>query len=146
MLKKIIVSICFIFVTNVAVFALESEELVYMNVYEKLNPAIVSIDAELPIGLSSGSGCIIDSDGTILTSSHVVENGKKIEFDVILTFKNENNEKNYVVYTDNSYDNNNKLTIYASIYNPDNLQFIGNPDTKEEWDIIYNLLDKTLLN
>ncbi|MGN1125255.1 MAG: S1C family serine protease [Candidatus Gastranaerophilaceae bacterium] len=79
MLKKIIVSICFIFVTNVAVFALESEELVYMNVYEKLNPAIVSIDAELPIGLSSGSGCIIDSDGTILTSSHVVENGKKIE-------------------------------------------------------------------
>ena len=74
------------------------------------------------------------------------ENGKKIEFDVILTFKNENNEKNYVVYTDNSYDNNNKLRIYASIYNPDNLQFIGNPETKEEWDVVYNLLDKTLLN
>ena len=79
MVKKFIITICFIFVTNVAVYGYDSEEIKYMNVYEQLNPAIVSIDAELPIGVSSGTGCIIDKSGIILTSSHVVEDCKKIE-------------------------------------------------------------------
>ena len=73
------------------------------------------------------------------------KDGKKIEFDVILTFKNENNGKDYIVYTDNSIDDHNKLRIYSSIYNPNTLEFIGNPETKEEWDVIYNLLEKSLL-
>lgn len=79
MIKKVFITFCFIFVTNVAVMGYDAEELIYMNVYEKLNPAIVSIDAELPIGVSSGTGCIIDKSGVILTSSHVVEASKKIE-------------------------------------------------------------------
>ena len=78
MIKKIIITICVVFVTNVAVIAYDSEELTYINIYEKLNPAIVSIDAELPIGISSGTGCIIDKSGIILTSSHVIENSKNI--------------------------------------------------------------------
>lgn len=78
-MKKIIITICLFFVTNVAVNAYDSEEIIYMNVYEKLNPAIVSIDAELPIGISSGTGCIIDKSGIILTSSHVIEDSKNID-------------------------------------------------------------------
>ena len=73
-------------------------------------------------------------------------NGVKKEFDVILTFKNENNGKDYIVYTDNSIDEENKLRIYASIYNPITNEFIGTPETKEEWDQIYKLLDKVLLD
>lgn len=73
-------------------------------------------------------------------------NGIKKEFDVILTFKNEDNQKDYIVYTDNSIDENNKLRIYASIYNSDTFEFLSNPETKEEWEKIYNLLDKVLLN
>lgn len=76
----------------------------------------------------------------------VLEDGKKQEFDVILTFKNELNGKDYVVYTDNTMDKNNKLRIYASIYNPLTLEFLGDPKTKEEWDEIYRLLDKVILN
>lgn len=72
--------------------------------------------------------------------------GKTIEFDVILTFKNEDNGKDYVVYTDNSKDENNKLRIYSSIYNPNTLEFLGVPETREEWEKIYNLLDNILLN
>ncbi len=77
--------------------------------------------------------------------STILPNGMKQEFDVILTFKNENTQKDYVVYTDNSIDENNKLRIYASIYEPLTLKFLGNPETKEEWDEIYRLLDKILL-
>ncbi len=79
MYKKLIITICCVFVTNVAVFAYDNEESMYINVYEKLNPAIVSIDAELPIGVSSGTGCIIDKNGIILTSSHVIADSKKID-------------------------------------------------------------------
>ena len=34
----------------------------------------------------------------------VFKNGAKMEYDVILTFKSEVTGKDYVVYTDNSYD------------------------------------------
>lgn len=75
-----------------------------------------------------------------------LSDGSKKEFDIIFTFKNENTEKDYIVYTDNSIDKNNKLRIYASIYNPTSLEFIGEPKTKEEWAEIYRLLDNILLN
>ena len=75
-----------------------------------------------------------------------VIDGKKVYFDVILTFQNNINNKNYVVYTDNSIDELNKLRIFASIYNPDTLEFLGTPETQEEWNEIYKLLDKVLLN
>lgn len=71
--------------------------------------------------------------------------GKKIEYDVILTFKNEKNKKDYVVYTDNELDNQNKLKIYAATYNPLTNEFIGVPESKEEWNEIYKVLDKVLL-
>ncbi len=97
MIKKIIIAICFTFVTNVTVYSYDNEELIYMKVYEKLNPAIVSIDAELPLGVSSGSGCIIDSSGIILTSSHVVDEGKNIE----VTLHNGHVYKAKVLYSSN---------------------------------------------
>jgi len=56
-----------------------SDETININVYEKINPAIVSVSCELEDGISSGSGCIVHSNGTILTSSHVIENAQKIE-------------------------------------------------------------------
>lgn len=71
--------------------------------------------------------------------------GKKIEYDVILTFKNEKNKKDYIVYTDNELDNQQKLKIYAAIYNPLTNEFIGVPESKEEWNEIYKVLDKVLL-
>lgn len=57
----------------------EPDELLNISVYEKISPAIVSIDAQLPDGFSAGTGCVIKSNGLILTGSHVVEGGKDIE-------------------------------------------------------------------
>ena len=59
--------------------AYDAEEQINISVYEKINPAIVSIDAQVADGISSGTGCIIASDGTILTSSHVIEGSKDID-------------------------------------------------------------------
>lgn len=53
-------------------YAFDRDEMTNINVYEKINPAIVAIDAKIPSGTSSGSGCIINPNGTILTSSHVI--------------------------------------------------------------------------
>ncbi len=55
------------------------DEKINIEVYEKISPAIVAIDAQLKDGLSAGTGCIVTPDGLILTGSHVVENHKTID-------------------------------------------------------------------
>lgn len=57
----------------------DEDELINISVYEKITPAIVTIDAQLSEGISSGTGCIIASNGVILTSSHVIEDSKDID-------------------------------------------------------------------
>ena len=58
---------------------ISQEEDINTAVYEKVYPAIVSIEGDIPSGYSSGSGCIISADGYILTSSHVVKGAKNLE-------------------------------------------------------------------
>ena len=82
MLKKIVQTmstaiLCFCFGVAFAEFA--PDELANINIYEKITPAIVSIEAQLKDGLSAGTGCIVTPDGLILTGSHVVENYKTID-------------------------------------------------------------------
>lgn len=68
------------------------------------------------------------------------------EYDVILTFNNPKNNKDYVVYTDNLYDKNNKLKVFAAIYDVDAPEpFIGYPASNEEWKDICELLDSVIL-
>ena len=56
----------------------KSDEFINVTVYERINPAIVLVEAQLLDGLSSGTGCVINKSGIILTSSHVIEDGKDI--------------------------------------------------------------------
>ena len=58
---------------------LKGEEFINVTVYERINPAIVLVEAQLPDGISSGTGCVINRNGVILTSSHVVERSSYIE-------------------------------------------------------------------
>lgn len=55
------------------------DEQININVYEKISPAIVAIEAQVPDGVSAGTGCIVTSDGLILTGSHVVEKSTSID-------------------------------------------------------------------
>ena len=81
MLKKIIVNLLFILFTIQPVLAQNygADELINISVYEKINPAIVAIEANLADGFSAGTGCVIRSDGVILTGSHVIDEAKEID-------------------------------------------------------------------
>lgn len=57
----------------------DRDEIINVTVYEKVNPAIVAIDAQVSDGVSSGTGCILTSDGLILTSSHVIDGASAID-------------------------------------------------------------------
>lgn len=68
------------------VFAYDREEQANVNLYKKINPAIVCVDSQITDGLSCGTGCVIDKSGIILTSAHVVESDS-----VVVTMSNGQN-------------------------------------------------------
>lgn len=87
MIKKFIFTffiIAFVFIQCPAVKAqfYDQDEQININVYQKINPAIVAIDAQLKEGISSGTGCILTPNGVILTSSHVIDGSDDIDVTV----------------------------------------------------------------
>ena len=58
------------------------EDTAISKIYEKMSPAIVLVEADLKDGLSTGTGCIIDANGIILTSSHVVEDAPSVQITI----------------------------------------------------------------
>lgn len=69
----------FLQIFSASAFSYDIAEERTIKIYEKISPSIVTIDAQLPYGISSGTGCIIGVNGVILTSSHVVEGAKDID-------------------------------------------------------------------
>ena len=92
-MKKLTIILALLLFTLIPAFAYDRDEITNISVYEKINPAIVAIDAAIPQGTSSGTGCIIDSKGTILTSSHVIANSD----DITVTISNGETYKAEVV-------------------------------------------------
>ena len=69
------------------------------------------------------------------------ENGEEVTCEILFTFNSEETHKDYMVYTDNTTDDDGNIKVYASIYDPEkedqNLQPI---ETDEEWEMIENIL------
>ena len=61
------------------------------------------------------------------------------EYEVILMFKN--NNKDYIVYTDNKNNNDGSINVYANIFNPNDLSVFENIETNEEWEEIEKRLE-----
>ena len=67
----------------------------------------------------------------------VIENGQVIECKSILEFKDESNDKNYIVYKENG-----SHEIFASRYIVVDNQIILEPiETQYEWNMIDNMLE-----
>lgn len=72
----------------------------------------------------------------------ILENGKEISCDVILTFRDDNNDINYIIYTDGTKDETGELEIYASRYIIDNNYYLLKEiENDYEWDLIDNMLE-----
>lgn len=71
------------------------------------------------------------------------EDGTKVEYEALFTFESEETNKNYIVYTDNTLDQDGNTKVYASIYEPSENEMQLTPITTEkEWKIIQIILDE----
>ena len=67
------------------------------------------------------------------------ENGKDIDYEVLLDFILKKNNKRYLVYTDNTTNSDGSLNVYASRYSDGTLEDVS---IDEEWDEIEKRLNK----
>lgn len=71
----------------------------------------------------------------------IIEDGKEIICDILLTFRDDNNDINYIVYTDGTKDDENDLEVYASRYIfKDNNYYLEPIENDYEWNLIDNML------
>ena len=74
--------------------------------------------------------------------SMIDENGNETVYDVLFTFESEETHKNYIVYTDNTKDQQGNVEVYASIYDPNDphsrLEAI---ETEKERKVIETILE-----
>ena len=72
----------------------------------------------------------------------IIDNEEK-EFEILYTFKSTRTNKDYIIYSDNTYDKYNNLNIYASIYYPfESQKELENIELEEDWNEIEDFLDK----
>jgi uncharacterized protein YrzB (UPF0473 family) len=69
------------------------------------------------------------------------DEGKEVECDVLFTFDSDEMKKSYIIYTDNTLDENGNIKVYANVYDPSG----ENPDlgvisSEKEWKLIQDLL------
>ena len=70
------------------------------------------------------------------------ENGNEVECEVLFTFDSEETNKSYIVYTDNTTDEEGNTKVYASIFNPKDEKTELIPiETDREWKIIETILE-----
>ena len=78
-----------------------------------------------------------------MTFKVIDDEGKEIECEVLFTFESDETGKNYIVYTDNTQDEEGNTKVYASIYNPDEDETKLIPiESDKEWKIIETILDE----
>ena len=75
------------------------------------------------------------------TFTVVDDKGNDVVCDVLFTFDSDETNKSYIVYTDNTKDENGNIQVFASIFDP------NDPNTKleeittdKEWKIIESIL------
>lgn len=69
-------------------------------------------------------------------------NGKEVQCEPLFTFESDETKKQYVVYTDNSKDENGNVRVFASIYNDKKEGGELLPiKSDKEWKVIETILD-----
>lgn len=70
------------------------------------------------------------------------EAGEEVKYDVLFTFDNEETNKSYIAYTDNTYDDDGNISVYASTYDLNSSEVIlGKIETENEWKVVETILN-----
>lgn len=70
------------------------------------------------------------------------DNGKEVTCEVLFTFDSEETKKSYMVYTDNTTDEDGNVRVYASIFDPTAENTELKPiETDREWKIVETILE-----
>lgn len=67
--------------------------------------------------------------------------GKVVKYEILYTLKFENNDKTYLVYTDNTYDKDNDLNVYAGEYDKNADIVLKDIEDDEIFDTILDIVD-----
>ena len=70
------------------------------------------------------------------------DEGVETKYDVLFTFDSDDTKKSYIAYTDNTYDEEGNISVYASTYDPNSEEMIlGEITTDKEWKVIETILN-----
>ena len=70
------------------------------------------------------------------------EDGKEIVCEVLFTYEDEKTGKNYIVYTDNTLDEDGDTKVFASTFDPnENPPRLHPLETEEEWEQAESILE-----
>jgi uncharacterized protein YrzB (UPF0473 family) len=70
------------------------------------------------------------------------DKGNEVECEVLFTFDSYETGKHYIIYTDNTTDEEGNTKVYASTFDPENEKTaLGAIETEKEWKIIETILD-----
>ncbi len=69
------------------------------------------------------------------------QSGNTVQYEILFTFDSDETKKSYIVFTDNTEDEDGNIVTYAAVYdkNGETLE-LNDIETDEEWNIIENLL------
>lgn len=71
----------------------------------------------------------------------VNDKGEEIECEILFTFDSDETKKSYIVYTDNTVDEDGSTKVYASVYDPTGQNPALMPiESEKEWLVIENIL------
>lgn len=71
------------------------------------------------------------------------DEGKEVECEVLFSFESDKTNKKYIVYTDNTFDEEGNIKVFASTYlSEENMTELQPIESEEEWKIIETILEE----
>lgn len=76
------------------------------------------------------------------TFTLIDNDGNEVLYDILFTFESDETNKNYIVYTDKSKDEDGNIQVFASVYDPNDLnKKFEAIETEKEWKVIETILE-----
>lgn len=69
--------------------------------------------------------------------------GKIVKYEILYTLQFENNDKTYIIYTDNKYDKDNNLNVYVGEYNKSN-NIVSNIEDDNVFNAISDIINSII--